>query len=99
MQAKTQKAIVIDSYGSKPYLKEDQPIPTPSEGQLLIKVAASTINPADRLFIEGKYFRRPLPAVCGMEGTGTVVEAKGEALQSWVGKRVTFISSLGSWAE
>lgn len=32
MQAKTQKAIVIDSYGSKPYLKEDQPIPTLNDG-------------------------------------------------------------------
>lgn len=40
-----------------------------------------------------------MPSLCGIEGSGTVVEAKGEALQSWVGKRVCFTSESGSWCE
>lgn len=99
MQGKTQKALIINKFGDKPLLKEDFPIPSIKDGELLIKVEASTINPADKLFIAGLNFQRPLPAVCGMEGTGHVVEAKGQALQSWVGKRVVFSSNSGAWCE
>lgn len=37
--------------------------------------------------------------MAGHEGTGRVIEANGEDLQSWVGKRVTFASENGSWCE
>lgn len=40
-----------------------------------------------------------MPAICGMEGTGVVVETKGEAVQNWKGKRVCFFSNKGSWAQ
>jgi NADPH:quinone reductase-like Zn-dependent oxidoreductase len=74
--------------------------PVPKEGQLLIKVDASTINPSDRLRIGGHYFPVPLPATMGLEGTGRVVEAIGENLQEWVGKRVCFTQDgSGSWGE
>jgi len=33
---------------------------------LLVKVEASTINPSDRMFVAGSYFKKPLPAVCGL---------------------------------
>lgn len=36
----------------------------------------------------------------GLEGTGHVVEANGENLQAWIGKRVSFIQDgSGSWGE
>lgn len=36
----------------------------------------------------------------GLEGTGHIVEAHGEHIQEWVGKRVSFIQSdSGSWGE
>lgn len=36
----------------------------------------------------------------GLEGTGKVVEANGEDIQSWLGKRVSFVQSgSGTWAE
>lgn len=67
---------------------------------MLIKVEASTINPADRLKLAGVYFTEPLPAVLGLEGTGRVVKAEGENLQGWVGKRVSFFQSgAGTWGE
>lgn len=99
MHSTTQTAIVIDEYGAKPQLKTDFPIPEIQDGELLVKVEASTINPSDRIFMAGHYFKKPLPAICGLEGTGTVVEAKGEAVQSWVGKRVCFTTRSGSWCE
>lgn len=77
---------------------EEVPKPVPTPGQLLIKVDASTINPSDRLRIGGHYFPVPLPATMGLEGTGHVVEANGEDIQNWVGKRVCFVQAgSGSW--
>ena len=61
---------------------------------------ASTVNPVDRLKLDGVLFTEPLPAVLGFEGVGKVVKANGENLQGWVGKRVTFFQTgSGSWAE
>ena len=76
------------------------PKPIPSEGELLVKVEATTINPSDRFPIEAD-LPLPFPFVSGKEGTGVVVEAKGENLQHWVGKRVTWfnVPTAGSWAE
>ena len=50
--------------------------------------------------LTGVYFPIPLPGTMGLEGTGKVVEAKGENLQHWVGKRVCFTQGgSGSWGE
>ena len=35
------------------------------------------MNPSDKAMLTGAYGKSPLPAVVGLEGTGTVVEAKG----------------------
>lgn len=64
----------------------------------MVKVQASTINPSDRLFIDGLYFQRDLPATCGLEGTGKIVKANGEGLDSFVGKRICF-TNTGTWSE
>lgn len=95
----TQRALVIEQYGTVPTIKE-WPIPKPKEGQLLVKVDASTVNPSDRGRLSGGYSPVPLPNVMGIEGTGRVVEANGENLQAWVGKRISFIAEDGgAWAE
>lgn len=60
---------------------------------------ASTVNPSDRLFITGGYFKRPLPTIAGFEAVGTVVDAKGEGVQAWIGKRVSFTSQKGTWSQ
>ena len=65
----------------------------------MIKVDASTINPSDRIRMTGAYFPTPLPAAMGLEGTGKVVEAKGENVQQFLGKRVCFTQAgAGTWA-
>lgn len=95
----THKALVIHEFGKTPTL-EEVPRPVPEPGQLLIKVDASTINPSDRLRIDGVYMKMPLPRTAGGEGTGHVIQANGEDLQGWVGKRVSFINDgSGSWGE
>ena len=48
--------------------------------------------------IQGVYFPVQLPATMGLEATGHVVEANGEDVQNWVGKRISFvIEDSGSW--
>jgi len=65
-----------------------------------VKVEASTINPSDHLKIKGILFGVTLPAVMGIEGTGHVVEANGQEIQNWIGKRVSFMAvGSGSWGE
>lgn len=98
MANKTNKTLILEEYGGALHLRE-VPVPTPAAGQLLIKVEASTINPSDRLFIQGAYFKKPLPITPGFEGVGRVVEANGQEVQSWVGKRVTFVALTGSWGQ
>ena len=62
----------------------------------MIKVEGSTINPSDFHAFSAK---EKYPVTVGIEGSGKVIKANGEAVQQWVGKRVAFISvGTGSWA-
>jgi NADPH:quinone reductase-like Zn-dependent oxidoreductase len=45
------------------------PIPRPGPGQVLVRMFAAPCNPADLLYLEGRYgIDRPLPATPGFEG-------------------------------
>ena len=71
-------AIVLDSYTGVEGLRvEQRPVPKPGKNEVLVKVAATSINPSDLAFIEGLYgSRKPTPTVPGLEGSGTVVNEK-----------------------
>lgn len=74
------------------------PIPQPVNGEILVKVIASPINPSDISFVQGRYGIRPeLPSGAGFEGVG-VIEAVGEDVRLPVGSRVSF-TGIGSWGE
>jgi NADPH:quinone reductase-like Zn-dependent oxidoreductase len=82
----------------------EKPAPRPARGQVLVKIAASPINPADLAFMSGRYgVRRPLPTVPGWEASGTVVAAGGGLLaQLLLGRRVACAAldgGDGAWAE
>ena len=47
----TMKAAVIEELG-KVVIKE-VPVPVPEDGQILVKIEATPINPSDQLFIDG----------------------------------------------
>jgi len=72
--------------------------PKPAPGQLLIRVKACPIHPADLLFIEGKYRYQPvLPQIAGLEGAGYVEEAGHDSIIP-KGSLVAF-SKIGAWAQ
>jgi len=73
--------------------------PVPARGHVLIRVTARPIQPADFLFIDGRYRRQPvLPQIAGVEGVGTVVRVDADAASIRPGMRVAF-RSVGAWAE
>ena len=65
--AATMKAIVAHEYGGPEVLKyEDAPRPEPKENELLVRVIACGVNPADPLVISGrlaKEFGTHLPLI------------------------------------
>jgi NADPH:quinone reductase-like Zn-dependent oxidoreductase len=76
----------------------EAPIPQPGAGQVLIRVTARPIHPADLLFLQGLYGLRPsLPSVVGFEGGG-IIEAAGEGVGLTPGTRVAF-AGVGTWQE
>ncbi len=82
----------------------EKPMPKPKPGEVLVKIEAAPCNPADLLFLQGKYgVKKALPAVPGWEGAGTVVESGGGILGwSLKGKKVACggkSSGDGTWAE
>ena len=82
----------------------EKPVPRPGTGQVLIKMAAAPVNPADFAFMKGQYgVRKPLPAVPGLEGSGLVVAAGGGlAARFLVGRRVACVApdhGDGTWAD
>lgn len=73
--------------------------PAPERGQVLIRVTSRTIQPADFLFIEGRYRIKPeFPQAAGLEGVGMIVECGPEVTDLAPGIRVAF-RSPGAWAE
>ena len=71
----------------------------PGPGEVLVKMLASPINPADINFIEGVYGIKPaLPATGGLEGCGEVL-AVGEGVSGIeTGAKVMRLRGYGSWA-
>jgi NADPH2:quinone reductase len=101
----TMRALRLTAYDGRPESLQlvELPMPRPAAGQVLVRVAAAPINPADQMFIRGLYgLKPPLPVVPGFEGSGTVVAAGSMAARLLVGRRVGCVPAAGSdgtWAE
>ena len=81
-----------------------KPVPVPRENEVLVRIAASPINPSDVAFLQGNYgFKKRLPVVAGFEAGGTVVASGGGThADSLVGKRVACVAPFdrdGCWAD
>lgn len=74
------KALVYRRFGPPDVLEWAQgwPRPTPAEGQVLVRVAAGSVNPKDVLLRKGHFHRTlardPLPRVTGLDLAGDVAE-------------------------
>src|SRR6266852_4002533 len=96
------KAIVAHEFGPPEVMKlEEIPAPKPGAGQVLVRVKAAGVNPADTYMRNGAYaVKPPLPYTPGFDGAG-VVEAIGEGVTKVrPGDRVYLARSLsGTYAE
>jgi NADPH:quinone reductase-like Zn-dependent oxidoreductase len=72
------KAIVVHQYGGPDVLKyEDYPDPVPGSGQVLVRVAAASVNPIDykrRAGLTKDFYPMTFPSLIGVDVSGTVAE-------------------------
>jgi NADPH:quinone reductase-like Zn-dependent oxidoreductase len=70
------KAIVVYQYGGPEVLKfEDYPDPVPGPGQVLVRVAAASVNPIDykrRAGLTKDFYPMHFPGLMGVDMSGTV---------------------------
>jgi len=95
------KAVRVHELSNRAGIKVDEiPDPTPKPGEVIVDVAAATINYPDILMLDGKYQIRPdLPFILGKDGTGTI-SAVGEDVSGFApGDRVLFYVHYGAFAE
>jgi NADPH:quinone reductase-like Zn-dependent oxidoreductase len=76
------KAIVVHEYGGPEVLKfEEYPDPVPGRGEVLVRVAAASVNPIDykrRAGLTKDFYPLHFPALIGVDMSGTVVRLDRE---------------------
>jgi NADPH2:quinone reductase len=95
----TMKAVLVEQTGGPEVLqyKTSHPLPTPQEGQLLVRNNISGVNYIDTYFRTGLY-ASPKPEILGREGAGTVVALGPNTSGFKVGDRVAWLG-VGGYAE
>lgn len=83
------KALQYQRYGGPDQLREvEVPRPTPAPGQILVKVAASSVNPIDWKLHNGSFrFVKPvkMPSTPGFDIVGEIVQVGADVTQHHVG--------------
>ena len=96
------KAIVVKEFGGPEVLKvEEIPQPKPGPGQVVVRIKAAGVNPADTYMRSGNYSSKPpLPYTPGSDGAG-VIETVGAGVgRVKPGDRVyTALTVSGTYAE
>jgi NADPH:quinone reductase-like Zn-dependent oxidoreductase len=97
------KAVIFEQFGEPAEVLQvrEIPEPEPGPGQVLVRMLASPIGPADILTVRGEYGHRPkLPATPGTEGVGIVEAGRGLLGRLRVGQRVAVLNETGgNWQE
>jgi trans-2-enoyl-CoA reductase len=99
---KTINAAVYETHGNPADVLhvESRPWPMPAAGEVIVKMRAAPINPADLNQIEGKYpVRAELPATPGFEGAGVVVDVGAEVKGLTSGALVILPHNIGTWRD
>jgi NADPH:quinone reductase-like Zn-dependent oxidoreductase len=96
------KAIVVREYGGPEVLKyEDYPDPVAGPGEVLVRVAAASVNPIDykrRAGFTKEFYPLNFPGLIGVDMSGTVVEIGPDVEAFGVGNRV-FSMADNTYAE
>ena len=91
------QAVVIHQTGDPDVLRhEETDRPEPGEGELLIRVHAASVNPADWKSRRG-YREAPLPRVLGIDISGTIEASRAAGFAE--GDQVFGFSASGGYAE
>jgi len=99
---KTINAAVYETHGNPADVLhvESRPWPRPSAGEVIVKMRAAPINPADLNQIEGKYpVRAQLPATPGFEGAGIVAEVHRDVTNVNADALVILPHNVGTWRD
>src|SRR6202046_2558916 len=96
------KAIVVHQYGGPEVLKfEDYPDPVPGPGEVLIRVAAASVNPIDykrRAGLTKDFYPMQFPSLIGVDIAGTVV-AIGPGVEGFSTRDQVFAMADNTYAE
>jgi NADPH:quinone reductase-like Zn-dependent oxidoreductase len=96
------KAIVVHQYGGPEVLKfEDYPDPVPGPGEVLVRVAATSVNPIDykrRAGLTRDFYPMKFPSLIGVDIAGTVVKVGPGVEDFSVGDQV-FAMADNTYAE
>jgi NADPH:quinone reductase-like Zn-dependent oxidoreductase len=91
------RAVVIHETGGPEVLSlEDVDRPEPAGGEVLIRVHAASVNPADWKYRRG-FAPKELPAVLGIDVSGTVEASRSDGFA--VGDEVFGVAASGGYAE
>ncbi|MBX9927736.1 MAG: quinone oxidoreductase [Gemmatimonadaceae bacterium] len=95
----TMRAIRVHATGGRETLRlESLPIPTPSAGEALVRIAHAGVNFIDTYFRAGVYQAPTLPFTVGQEAAGEVIALGAGSHPVEIGERVAFTGTLGSYA-
>ncbi|MBV8844105.1 MAG: NAD(P)H-quinone oxidoreductase [Bryobacterales bacterium] len=95
------RQVQVSQPGGPEVLKiAEAPVPTPGEGEVLIKVQAAGVNRADISQRQGRYALRPgMPSILGLEVAGTIA-GLGPGVTRWKeGDDICALLTGGGYAE
>ncbi len=96
------KAVVVHQYGGPEVLKfEDYPDPVPGPGEVLVRVAATSVNPIDykrRAGLTKDFYPIKFPGLMGVDIAGTVVKV-GPGVEGFSGGDPVFAMAADTYAE
>ena len=103
------KAIALDAADAPPQPRDDLDAPTPGDGELLVRVQASSVNPVDNAIAAGMLagmMEHEYPVVLGRDFAGVVEQAGAGVSRFAAGDEVLGVVPMarptvrdGSWAE
>src|SRR5580692_2279581 len=96
------KAIVVHEYGGPEVLKfEEYPDPVPGPGEVLVRVAAASVNPVDckrRAGLTKDFYPMHFPSLIGVDMAGTVVKI-GSGVENFSAGDQVFAMADNTYAE